>query len=247
LADEAGHVNNISYNRYAETSRINYIRLLANRDAEGNKKRWMDLWTPRGKGLILKNIKTYFKHVRWHTPNPRSKRLTTQPLVYPDTITVLHKIRTLPPPEPLVFDHTRSVPGGYPDKFALEAAIVSETKRRVVARCTEEIQMYDYAAGRKASMDEWLFEALKQVVLAQNAWMAECQAELKRLEDKACELELQMAEAVGEERVAEAAKGLEPREKLETALRDGFGVHSQKKRRAPTQEEKYGWVHNVGR
>jgi hypothetical protein len=59
-----GHVNNISYNRYAETSRINYIRLLANRDAEGNKQRWMDLWTPRGKGLILKNIKTYFKHVR---------------------------------------------------------------------------------------------------------------------------------------------------------------------------------------
>jgi hypothetical protein len=157
---------------------------------------------------------------------------------------VLHKIRQLPPPEPLVFDHTRSVPGGYPDKFSLEVAIVSETKRRVVCRCTEEIQIYDYRTGKKASMDEWLFESLKQVVIAQNAWMEECQAVLKGLENKTYELELQMAEAVGEEKAAESMKGREPKEKLETALRDGFGVHTQKKRRAPTTEEKHGWVHN---
>ena len=144
-----------------------------------------------------------------------------------------------------MFDHTRSVPGGYPDKFALEVAIVSETKRRIVCRCTEEIQMYDYQAGRKASMDEWLFESLKQVVLAQNAWMEECHAKLKELEDKMYELELQMAEQIGEERASETMKGLEPKEKLEAALRDGFGVHTQKKRyRAPTTEEKHGWVHN---
>jgi hypothetical protein len=143
-----------------------------------------------------------------------------------------------------VFDHTRSVPGGYPDKFALEAVIISETKRRIVCRCTEELQVYDYQAGKKASMDEWLFESLKQVVLAQNAWMAECQAALKTLEDKACELELQMAERIGEETAAEGMKGLEPREKLEAALRDGFGVHSQKKKRALTAEERHGWVHN---
>jgi hypothetical protein len=143
-----------------------------------------------------------------------------------------------------VFDHTRSVPGGYPDKFALEVAIISETKRRIVCRCTEDIQMYDYQAGKKASMDEWLYESLKQVVLAQNAWMAECQAALKALEDKAHELELQMAERIGEETAKEAMRGLEPREKLEAALRDGFGVHSQKKRRTPTVEEQHGWVHN---
>jgi Thioesterase-like superfamily len=56
------HVNNVKYIRYAESGRINWIEILAKLDTE-NKQRWRELWTPRGKGLILKSIKTDFKFV----------------------------------------------------------------------------------------------------------------------------------------------------------------------------------------
>ena len=56
------HVNNCKYIRYAETGRINWINILAKIDPQ-NKDRWTQLWTPRGKGLILKSIKTDFKFV----------------------------------------------------------------------------------------------------------------------------------------------------------------------------------------
>ena len=57
-----GHVNNVRYNYWAESARVNWIENFANQDAL-NHKAWSELLTPRGDGLILKSIKTYFKFV----------------------------------------------------------------------------------------------------------------------------------------------------------------------------------------
>lgn len=75
-----GHVNNIMYNRFAESSRVGYFRnFTAAVDAQ-YKQAWIDLMTPKAVGLILKSIKTDYKFVRaplrfWYV----LKRLTYPP------------------------------------------------------------------------------------------------------------------------------------------------------------------------
>lgn len=71
-SDILGHVNNIMYNRYAETGRVNWITSFA-ANAEGEKRRlWLEIMSPRGIGFILKSIKTDYKVVSrpragtWH-------------------------------------------------------------------------------------------------------------------------------------------------------------------------------------
>lgn len=52
------------YNRFAESSRVNYFRNFGNRAANPElKAEWDTLMTPRGIGLILKSIKTDYKFV----------------------------------------------------------------------------------------------------------------------------------------------------------------------------------------
>lgn len=54
------------YNRFAESSRVNYFRNFGNRAATPElKDEWDTLMTPRGVGLILKSIKTDYKFVSW--------------------------------------------------------------------------------------------------------------------------------------------------------------------------------------
>ncbi|KAF1839606.1 hypothetical protein BDW02DRAFT_486180 [Decorospora gaudefroyi] len=73
------HVNNVMYNRYAESARVNWTLNFAANDPK-HKAEWMELMTPKSVGLILRSIKTDYKF----------------PMKWPDRITVLHKLRNNP-------------------------------------------------------------------------------------------------------------------------------------------------------
>jgi hypothetical protein len=57
-----GHVNNVMYNRYAESARVNWTRNFAASDPT-HEKQWMELITPKSIGLILRSITTDYKFV----------------------------------------------------------------------------------------------------------------------------------------------------------------------------------------
>jgi uncharacterized coiled-coil protein SlyX len=97
--------------------------------------------------------------------------------VFPDRITVLHRIRSLSKVDA--------------DRFTLEAVILSEKHRRVAAKCVEEIVVYDYRLGKKAAMDEWLWAGLQRVVEEQEQWKEQCQAQLKQLDEAVTQAESQ--------------------------------------------------------
>ncbi|KAK6397304.1 hypothetical protein LTR65_006278 [Meristemomyces frigidus] len=77
--DSMGHVNNVIYNRYAESGRIGWAQKLAMLDP-ANKTAWKELFGPTGDGLILRAITTEFKF----------------PMTWPDRISVYHKLRAEP-------------------------------------------------------------------------------------------------------------------------------------------------------
>jgi acyl-CoA thioesterase FadM len=131
--DSMGHVNNVMYNRWAETGRVNWARSCGIHMDQANKKAWEDLVTPKGIGLILRSIKTEYKF----------------PLKYPDRITVLHKLANKPE-EGM-------------DGLQLDAVIISETHQRVAARITEDCAIYDYRIGKKAPIPTFMVEVLKRL------------------------------------------------------------------------------------
>jgi hypothetical protein len=57
-----GHVNNVMYNRYAESARVNWTLNFALSDPK-HKTQWMELVSPKSVGLIVRSIKTDFKFV----------------------------------------------------------------------------------------------------------------------------------------------------------------------------------------
>jgi len=157
--DSMGHVNNVMYNKYAETGRINWVQLQAKTDLQ-NEKHWNALWSPKGrKGLILKSLNTAFKF----------------PLTYPDKITVLHKL--------LPLDHSNL------DSYSLEAVVVSERHRRVAARFWETTVVYDYREGRKVQMDDWMLRRLESVLVEQDGWRKRCQSKIRTLDGEVHALE----------------------------------------------------------
>lgn len=56
-------MNNVMYNRYAETGRIEWVQKYARYIDPGNAKAWNELMMPVGEGLILRKITTDFKFV----------------------------------------------------------------------------------------------------------------------------------------------------------------------------------------
>jgi acyl-CoA thioesterase FadM len=77
--DSMGHVNNVMYNRYAESGRIQWTQKLAMLDPE-HRKAWQTLFAPTEAGLILRTITTEFKF----------------PMKWPDHISIYHKLRNEP-------------------------------------------------------------------------------------------------------------------------------------------------------
>jgi hypothetical protein len=51
------------YTRYAESARIGWVYNFAVHHDPEHRKEWSELWTPKGKGMILKSIKTEYKFV----------------------------------------------------------------------------------------------------------------------------------------------------------------------------------------
>lgn len=62
-ASTIGHVNNVQYLRYSETSRIWYFRRLAAHVPRNKRKEWDELLSPKGEGLILKSANVDFLFV----------------------------------------------------------------------------------------------------------------------------------------------------------------------------------------
>lgn len=63
-ADFLGHVNNVTYNKYAESARINWAQRYATDLDLKHADQWRELWTSKGNGLILRSIRTDFKFVK---------------------------------------------------------------------------------------------------------------------------------------------------------------------------------------
>lgn len=127
-----GHVNNVTYVRYAESARINWAQNFANHIDPGQKREWSELWTPKGHGLILRSMKTDFKF----------------PMAWPDRISVYHKLRT--------------APIASTDSFILDVLILSERHQRPAARCVEDIVVYDYGRGSKSPLKDFMVEEFKK-------------------------------------------------------------------------------------
>ncbi|KAJ5679557.1 hypothetical protein N7462_007801 [Penicillium macrosclerotiorum] len=117
-----GHVNNVTYVRYAETARVNWTRNIGIHIDPANKKEWLNLLNNTGIGLILRSIKVDYKF----------------PMVSPDKITVYQRLV----PDPSSFLSSQSA-------FQLQVMILSEARQRPAARCYEDIVTYDYKKNRK--------------------------------------------------------------------------------------------------
>lgn len=137
--DSMGHVNNVVYNRYAESARVNWTLNFANIHDPAHKDEWATIMTPRGDGLILRSIRTDYKF----------------PMTWPDRVTVLHKLR--------------SEPSNETDSFILDVIILSERHRRPAARCVEDIVVYDYKQGKKAPLPSFMLEQFRETFALQEA------------------------------------------------------------------------------
>ena len=78
-------------------------------------------------------------------------------MTYPDRISVFHKLSTP------VSDAS--------DAFILEVIILSERHRRIAARCTEDIVLYDYQNASKVALGKrpFMLKAFEDLLKAQNA------------------------------------------------------------------------------
>ncbi|KND87088.1 hypothetical protein TOPH_08272, partial [Tolypocladium ophioglossoides CBS 100239] len=129
--DMVRHVNNVIYNRYAESGRVNWITSFANATDSKHRQQWVELMTPKSVGLILRSIKTDYK----------------LPMTYPDNVTVLHKLA--------------EKPNYSSDSIILEAIILSERHQRPAARCFEDIAVYDYQEAKKAPLKDFMVDELR--------------------------------------------------------------------------------------
>ncbi|KAK3366124.1 thioesterase-like superfamily-domain-containing protein [Lasiosphaeria ovina] len=128
--DSFGHVNNVNYYRYAESARVNWITNFAVHVDPAHRSEWSELMSPKATGLIMRSLKADFKF----------------PMVYPDNISVYHKLRTKPERD------------AAPSAFMLDCVVLSHQHRRIAARLEEDIVIYDYKAAKKASMPPFMLD-----------------------------------------------------------------------------------------
>lgn len=96
-------------------------------------------------------------------------------MVYPDRVTVLHKLRDRPEPNS--------------DHLILDVLILSERHRRIAARCKEAIVVYDYKLGRKAPMEPFMLAKLQEVYDLQQRVQADALDRTSRLLEQVQALE----------------------------------------------------------
>ncbi|PQE19047.1 thioesterase thiol ester dehydrase-isomerase protein [Rutstroemia sp. NJR-2017a WRK4] len=157
--DSMGHVNNVAYIRYAESARVQWVKNYAVHIDPENSRSWMETLTPRGDGLILRSIKTFYRF----------------PMTWPDHISVYHKLRSLPEPGS--------------DNFTLDVLIVSELRQRVAASCVEDIVLYDYKAGRKTGIKPFMMDAFETAWEEQLESTKSAERKIEWVEERVRELE----------------------------------------------------------
>ncbi|EQL03894.1 Thioesterase/thiol ester dehydrase-isomerase [Ophiocordyceps sinensis CO18] len=147
------------HNRYAESARVNWLLRLAAAADPDHGRQWRELMTPKSVGLILRSIKTDYK----------------LPITYPDSVTVLHKLARKP-------DYKS-------EAIFLEAVILSHQHRRPAARCFEDIAVYDYRAGRRAPLQDFMVHRLRDTYDSQEESRAEVESEVVQLSRQLLQME----------------------------------------------------------
>ena len=74
--------------------------------------------------------------------------IPSQPMAWPDRISVYHKIRT--------------APAASTDSFVLDVLILSERHQRPAATCVEDIVVYDYRRGAKTHLKDFMLDKFKE-------------------------------------------------------------------------------------
>ena len=67
------------------------------------------------------------------------------------------------------------------ESLILEAVIFSETHKRLAARCYEDIAIYDYRAGKRATLHGYMVDALRQVYDLQDVAKAEADKTIEEM------------------------------------------------------------------
>jgi len=130
--DAMGHVNNVQYVRFCETSRTNWTRKIGDHYDRPHKKQWDEMLTSKSYGLILKSIKVDYKF----------------PMEWPDRISAYHKIRVMP-------KETDS-------SMLLDVMILSEGKQRIAAKAEEDVVVYNYKEGKKSTLPDYMLTQFKR-------------------------------------------------------------------------------------
>ncbi|KAH8879572.1 hypothetical protein GQ53DRAFT_671824 [Thozetella sp. PMI_491] len=141
--DSFGHVNNVTYYRYAESARVNWITNFAVHVDPAHRQEWADSVKPGGVGLIMGSLKADFKFVSLDIPCAGTM-LEAAPMVYPDTISVYHKLRSRPEADPA------------PTSFILDCLVLSHQHQRPAARLVENLVIYDYEKAGRAEMPAFM-------------------------------------------------------------------------------------------
>ncbi|GAD97835.1 hypothetical protein NFIA_103540 [Paecilomyces variotii No. 5] len=158
-----GHVNNVTYVRYAESARVNFMRNFALHIDPDHRQEWMGSVNNTGIGLIIRSIKVDYKF----------------PMTWPDKITVYQKL--VRDPSSLPADHSA---------FELQVMILSEAKQRPAARVHEDNVTYDYRANRKTSLPPFMMEQFKQMWALQEEAKRTWQQRILDIEGRVRALEL---------------------------------------------------------
>ncbi|KAJ0277602.1 hypothetical protein COL940_007708 [Colletotrichum noveboracense] len=168
-----GHVNNVVYNKYAESARVNWLRNFATTVDPENADEWNQLMSPKDIGLIMRSIKTDYKFclliiAGWGpSSNSAPDAHVSQPMAYPDNVTVLHKLAAKPTYES--------------DFVLLEALLVSDRHRRPAARCFEDIVVYDYKTAKRTALKPFMVDRLRETYEAQERSKRECEEKIEGL------------------------------------------------------------------
>ncbi|KAK2846332.1 hypothetical protein FQN49_005828 [Arthroderma sp. PD_2] len=156
------------YVRYAETGRVNWSRNISLHHDPENRKEWSQLMGSKSIGYILKSIKVDFKF----------------PMMFPDQISVYHKLTNEPPspsdPNPRPFSNLH-----------LDVMIMSEAKQRPAARCEEDVVLYDYRVAKKLTdLPAWMLVQYRKLWEAQEEAKKVNRAKVQDIETRVRELEL---------------------------------------------------------
>jgi acyl-CoA thioesterase FadM len=178
-----GHVNNVTYVRYAESARVNWTRNIGLHIDPANKDKWTNLLNSTGIGLILRSIKIDYKFVSDHNQAPHLPVLIhlPQPMTWPDKITVYQK---------LVYDPSSA--HSSQSAFQLQVMILSEARQRPAARCHEDIVTYDYKKNRKTpELPPFILEQFKTIWELQEKAKKDWQERILEIENRVRTLEVE--------------------------------------------------------